>query len=175
MIKIQALKYILLFLIFISSSLIGKFLAQKYTYRFKELEELKSVLNIIKSKIKFTYEPIPEIFSEIIDNKSQYNNNIINIFKLAKEKLQYHTAENAWNEAVDETINNLNKEDRQALKNLSKSLGQTDIEGQISQIDITQNFIDIQLKNALEEKQKNGKLYYKLGTIIGIAITIILI
>lgn len=175
MIKIQALKYILLFLIFISSSLIGKFLAQKYTYRFKELKELKSVLNIIKSKIKFTYEPIPEIFSEIIDNKSQYNNNIINIFKLAKEKLQYHTAENAWNEAVDETINNLNKEDRQALKNLSKSLGQTDIEGQISQIDITQNFIDIQLKNALEEKQKNGKLYYKLGTIIGIAITIILI
>ena len=57
----------------------------------------------------------------------------------------------AWEKSVDECVTNLNKEDKQVLKTLSKLLGQTDSEGQISQIEITQNFIDIQIKNAQEE------------------------
>ena len=76
--------------------------------------------------------------------------------------------------SVDECVTNLNKEDKQVLKTLSKLLGQTDSEGQINQIEITQNFIDIQIKNAQEEKQKNEKLYSRLGTTIGLAIVIIL-
>ena len=80
----------------------------------------------------------------------------------------------AWEKSVDECVTNLNKEDKQVLKTLSKLLGQTDSEGQISQIEITQNFIDAQIKNAQEEKQKNEKLYSRLGTTIGLAIVIIL-
>ena len=80
----------------------------------------------------------------------------------------------AWEKSVDECVTNLNKEDKQVLKTLSKLLGQTDSEGQISQIEITQNFIDVQIKNAQEEKQKNEKLYSRLGTTIGLAIVIIL-
>ena len=173
--EIQVLKYIMLLLIFVSSSLIGRFLSKKYTYRIKELEEIKNILNIVKSKIKFTYEPIPEIFKEISDSKCQEKNkNIINIFSLAKEKMEYATAEIAWNEAVDETINNLTDEDKQALKTLSKLLGKTDIDGQISQIEVTESFLNVQWKEALNEKQKNEKLYYRLGSTIGLAIVIIL-
>ena len=54
-------------------------------------------------------------------------------------------------------------------------LGQTDVDGQISQIEITQNFLGVQIKQALEEKQKNEKLYSRLGTTIGLVIIIILI
>ena len=60
------------------------------------------------------------------------------------------------------------------MKTLSKLLGQTDSEGQISQIEITQNFLNTQIKDAEEEKRKNEKLYSKLGTTIGLAIVIIL-
>ena len=74
-----------------------------------------------------------------------------------------------------ELKNNLNKDDKQALSMLSKMLGQTDIEGQTSQIEITQNFLTVQIKQALEEKQKNEKLYSRLGTTIGLVIVIILI
>ena len=61
----KLIKIIILFLIFILSVIIGKLISEKYILRLKELEDLKSYLNLVKSKIKFTYEPIPEIFNEI--------------------------------------------------------------------------------------------------------------
>ena len=79
----QVLKYFMLLLIFISSSLIGKIISKKYSYRLEELEEIRNILNVFKSKIKFTYETIPEIFKEI-SNKTK--NNIAVIFKSARRK-----------------------------------------------------------------------------------------
>ena len=167
----QIIKYSMLFLILISSSLIGKFLAKKYVYRLQELEELRNSLNIFKTKIKFTYEPIPEIFKDISLNTSP---NISNIFKIALENMKNENANIAWENAVDKSLTNLKKEDKHVLKTLSKLLGQTDSEGQISQIEITENFLETQIKEAQEEKQKNEKLYSRLGTTIGLAIVIIL-
>lgn len=165
------LKYIILFLILVSSSLIGQFLSKKYVYRLEELEEMKNALNLFKTKAKFTYEPIPTIFGEIAQNTNQ---NVASIFIIAKEKMKNSTANIAWEQALDEANTNLKKEDKQVLKNLSKLLGQTDLEGQTSQIDITQTFLETQIKQATEEKQKNEKLYSRLGTIIGLTIVLIL-
>lgn len=115
----QIIKYCMLFLVFIISALIGKYISQKYRDRLEELEELKNALNIFKSKIKFTYEPIPEIFGEISKNT---NYNISKLFKQAKENMQNETAAWAWETSVDEFSGNLNKEDKQAIKTLSKLL-----------------------------------------------------
>ena len=167
----QIIKYTLLLLILILSSLLGKYLAKRYKNRLKELEEMRTALNIFKTKINFTYSPIPEIFEEISKNIS---GNVGKIFKTAKEKMQNTTANIAWEESLEEVYSNLNDEDIYTLKNLSKLLGQTDIQGQTSQIDITQKFLETQIKEAVEEKKKNEKLYSKLGTTIGLAIVIIL-
>lgn len=168
----QIIKYFILFLILLSSSLIGKFLSKKYVYRLEELEEIKNSLNILKTKIKFTYEPIPEIFREISENTSK---NVGNIFKQASQKMENTTANNAWEQSVEETETNLKLEDKNVIKKLSKLLGQTDVEGQVSQIEITENFLETQIKEAVQEKQKNEKLFTRLGTIMGLAIVIILL
>ena len=76
------IKYIMLLILWISMSLIGKIIAKKYSYRVEELEEMKNALNIFKNKIKFTYSPIGEIFEEISQNTSIKN--IANIFTQAK-------------------------------------------------------------------------------------------
>ena len=166
------IKYFMLFLVLITSSLIGKSIAKKYSNRLKELEEMKTALNIFKSKINYTYSPIPEIFEEL---SVKIKGNIGNIFKKSREKMEKSTASVAWEEAIEEVPSNLNKDDKYTLKTLSKLLGQTDLEGQKSQIDITQKFLEEQIKEANEQKQKNEKLYSKLGTTIGLAIVIILI
>ena len=88
--------------------------------------------------------------------------------------MKNETANVAWEQALQETNTNLKTEDKQVLKNLSKLLGQTDIEGQTSQIEITQAFLETQIQEAEEEKQKNEKLYSRLGIIIGLTIVIIL-
>ena len=52
--------------------------------------------------------------------------------------------------------------------------GKTDIEGQISEIELTNTFLDIQIEKAENEKQKNQKMYKTLGTVVGLALVIIL-
>ena len=115
----QFIKYCMLFFVFLIATLIGKNISQKYKFRLDELEELKNALNIFKSKIKLTYEPIPEIFVGISNNS---NKNISNLFNMAVDKMKTESAGVAWERAVDEFQSNLNEEDRQALKTLSKLL-----------------------------------------------------
>ena len=115
----QFIKYCMLFLIFIVSALIGKFISQKYKFRVDELEEIKNALNIFKSKIKFTYEPIPEIFKQIAENS---NKNVSKLFINAVEKMQTDSAGVAFEKAIEEYSGNLNVEDKQAVKTLSKLL-----------------------------------------------------
>lgn len=167
----QVVKYIILFMILVLSSALGKILSKKYVYRLEELEEFKNSLNIFKNKIRFTYEPIPDIFDEISETKVK---NVGIIFKNAKEKMNIENANVAWEKSVEESNNNLKEDDKNVLKTLSKLLGQTDADGQLSQIEITEKFLDTQIKDAIEEKQKNEKMYIRLGTIIGLAIVIVL-
>ena len=113
------IKYFMLFLVFIASALIGKYISQKYKFRVDELEEIKNSLNIFKSKIKFTYEPIPEIFKQISENT---NKNVSKLFSNAVERMQTDSARVAFEKSVDEYSGNLNIEDKQAIKSLSKLL-----------------------------------------------------
>ena len=168
----QVIKCFMLLLVFIASSFIGRCIAKKYSYRLEELEEIKNILNVFKSKIRFTYEPIPEIFREMASNAKE---NIGQIFEEARKNMQNFSAGEAWENAVQTSETNLTDEDKHVLLMLSKMLGQTDVEGQISQIEITENFLGKQIKEAQQEKDKNEKLYRKLGTTIGLAIVIILI
>ena len=165
------IKYFILFLILVASTLIGRSLSKKYVYRLKELEEIKNSFNILKTKIKFTYEPIPELFQELENTKCR---NVGNIFKLAKEKMENENISTAWENAIEESVTNLKKEDKEVLKSLGKLLGRTDVEGQMGQIETTESLLENQIKEALEEKLKNEKLYSRLGTTIGLAIVILL-
>ena len=167
----QIIKIFILGIILLSSSFIGRILANKFKNRLEELKEMKNTLNIFKTKIKFTYEPIPIIFEEI--SKSS-KSNIGKIFETAQRKLKDQIASKSWNEAIEETNSNLTQNDKETLKMFSKMLGETDLEGQISQINITLSFLDKQIQEAETEKNKNEKLYKKLGTIMGLALVIIL-
>lgn len=115
----QIIKYSMLTTVFILSVIIGRYKAKQYTYRLKELEEIKNALNLLKTKIKFTYEPIPEIFEELSNNSSP---NIGRLFTNSRNKMKNQTASISWEEAVDESVCNLKDEDKQKLKTLSKLL-----------------------------------------------------
>ncbi|MBR3163256.1 MAG: hypothetical protein IKF17_04070 [Clostridia bacterium] len=49
------------------------------------------------------------------------------------------------------------------------------MDGQVSQIEVTKAFIDMQINKAEEERRKNEKLYKTLGITIGLALVILLI
>ena len=58
------IKCVILLLIIMTSSIIGNLYSQKFVKRVKELQEIKSALNMFRTKIKYTYEPIPDIFQD---------------------------------------------------------------------------------------------------------------
>lgn len=166
------IKGILLLAILLASSYIGFLISDKYKRRVEELKEIKKGLHIFETKIRYTGEPIPEIFSELSMNLDK---NIGKLFKDASHRMQEKTAKDAWQEAINNLKTSMTKEDKEVLKGLGKLLGKTDIEGQVSQIDLTSNFMDSQIEKAEKELLKNDKLYRTLGVVSGLALVIILI
>lgn len=165
-------KILILILVFGSSFSIGKLIAGKYINRVKELKEMKSALNIFETKIKFTYESVPEIFEQI---GNQMEGNIGSIFKESSKKMKDVSAGEAWIQSIEKTESNLSKEDKEILKKLGKLLGRTDADGQISEIELVSNFLDTQIDIAENERSKNEKMYKTLGGIIGLTLVIIFI
>lgn len=166
------IKILIYSFIFLSCSLIGILISKKYVNRVNELKEFKNALNMFKTKIRYTYAPLPEIFTEIAEN---IDSNISNVFKKASEKMEVCPAGEAWSLALRIEELNIDDEDRTALKNLSKMLGKTDLEGQLNQIEMTSNFLDNQIKKAENQRSKSEKMYRTLGMVIGMAIVIILV
>lgn len=165
-------KILILICIVIASTFLGILFSKKYSNREKELKEMKSALNIFATKIKFTYEPIPNIFLEI---SNKIGGNIGMVFERAATRMKEESAGDAWNNAFSDIQSNLIEEDIVILKNLGRLLGQTDVEGQIAEIEVVIQFLDTQLDNARQEKIKNEKMYRTLGIVGGLTIAVILI
>lgn len=166
------IKIIIYMFIFLTTSSIGILKAKKYVYRVDELREIKTALNIFKTKLKYTYEPIPEVFKEIAET---IHSNIGTVFKVAANFMKGETASTSWEKAIEATIFNINEEDKCILKSLGNLLGETDMPGQISQIELTEKFIDEQILKAERDRQKNEKLFRTLGMTAGLTIVIILL
>ena len=147
-------------------------MSKKYSNRLKDLKEMRKAFNFFEEKIKFTYEPIPDVFEEI---SHKVQDNIGEIFRNSSKSMENESAGVAWEKAVDESNNNFTKEDKDIIKGLAKMLGKTDIDGQVSEIRLTCKFLDVQIKDAEIEKNKNEKLYKTLGATVGLALVIILI
>lgn len=143
-----------------------------YENRVKELKQFKNILNILKGKIKFTYEPLGEIFKQISQNSS---NKIEEIFDDMVNKMMFEDVKDAWKDSIQEADISLKQEDKDILKDLGKTLGQTDVENQISNINLTENFLNMQIEKAELDRQKNQKIYKTLGVIAGLIFVIILI
>ncbi len=166
------IKWTILFAIFFISTAIGISIADRYKNRVNDLKNIRNILNILETKIKFTYEPLPQIFEEI---SNEFTGEVSRIFQTAKEKMLELSAGEAWHFALKNSNTNMNEEDLNILNGLEKLLGKTDIDGQLSEINLIKEFIDVQIKKAEEEQIKNAKLYKNLGIMIGMIIVIILI
>lgn len=166
------LKYVLLGIIFSISSFIGITIAKKYGTRVKELKEIQRALHIFEEKIKFTYEPIPDVFEDL---SKKCIKSIGDIFLEASKNMKIMSAGEAWETALDNSNTKLTKDDIEVLKGMAKMLGKTDLDGQVSEIKLTEKFIDTKIEEAQIEKCKNEKLYKTLGITTGLTIVVVLI
>lgn len=168
----EILKIFILIIIMGMCTSLGLIKSNKFKLRVEDLQEIKKALIIAKTKMRYTYETLPELFLEI---SKDLKLNIAKIFLKANEYMKEFNAGQAWEKAMDDSENNFSKRDLNIIKGLSKLLGQTDLEGQLVQLEVTNKLLEEQIEEADNLKKKNTKLYRTLGATIGLAIMIIFI
>ena len=115
----QIVKYIILLIILILSILVGILMSKRYSSRLEQLVELKNALNMLETKIKFTYDPLNEIFIQISQNTAQ---NIGQIFCMANGNMKKMRLNEAWKSAITDAELCLKEEDKNILKKLGNML-----------------------------------------------------
>lgn len=170
-------KIISLLLILALSSFIGVLISNKYGMRVKEIEDLISALDLLETRVKYTYDTIADSFDFIAGNMKT---KAYRIFMITSSMLLENNSMSAGdifrNVVDDESIFlSLNKDDKEILKGLGTSLGQMDLEGQLKSIILVKQLLEKQLNDAMEEKNKNYKLTRNMGVFVGLIIMIILI
>ena len=116
------LKLICLFLIFFISMKIGFIMANTYKLRLNSLENIKTSLNLFKTKIEYTNDSIIEVFNQIskiiYEDKDNIFKNVIT--NLEKDELYENWQKSLLNEEI------LKEDDKQILKLFGKNLGKLD-------------------------------------------------
>ncbi len=166
------LKIVMLFAVFGTISTIGVKISNRYTERANNLKQIKKALNIFETKIMYTYEPIPDVFLEI---SKKIKGDAGKLFWDASRNMSLDFAGDAWEKSLNNSNIMLLEDDKEALRSLGKLLGSTDIDGQLSQIRLVNGFLNEQIKEAIEQKNKNETMYKKLGIIVGLAVVIVLV
>ena len=115
----QVFKFILLLLVFGGSSYVGVLMSKRYSKRTKELKQIKTAISMLETKIKFTYEPLPEIFDQITKTLPE---NIGMIFNVANTKMKTMSVKEAWYSSIDNVNLNINQEDKSIIKELGNML-----------------------------------------------------
>ena len=115
------IKFLILLTIFGGSTSIGYLISKKYKNRVIELKEFKNAINMLETKMKFTYEPLPEIFKQI---SNIAKDEISVIFNNASKYINKYTIQNAWKKSLDHSKErlNLNKEDITIIEKLGNML-----------------------------------------------------
>lgn len=171
------IKIVGLLLIVFLSSFIGYLIANRYNARVKELEDIISAIDLLETRVKYTYDTISDSFEFVADNMKT---KAYRIFMIAAANLKTNknlSAGDIFRNTLDEegSFLNIKNEDIDVLKGLGTSLGQVDLEGQLKNIILIKQLMQKQLDEAYEEKNKNYKVYRNMGVFVGLIIMIILI
>lgn len=171
------IKFCSLFLIVLLSSFIGYLVSNKYNYRVKELEDIISALDLLETRVKYTYDTICDSFEFVAENMKTKVYRVFMISAAVIKENKSMSAGDAFRKTLDEeaTFLNLEKEDIEIFKGLGTSLGQVDLEGQLKNIALVKDLMRKKLDEALDGKEKNYKLSRNMGVFVGLVIMIILI
>lgn len=171
------LKWLGSVIILVSSTLIGYKLAEQVKERVVLLQDFKTSILMLQTEIQFTLTPLAEAFENISSNM---HGKIKEFFLNISEEMNERSGR-----TVDEIIHQgiqkifaqakLKKEDLEPILQLSKSIGGSDVEGQVRAIQLCIEYLEQRIRQASSEREKSERMYQTLGVLSGISIVIVLI
>lgn len=147
----------------------GKYLSQRLYQRIKLLEQIKLMINTIKTQIEYCNTPVREVLERF--KNLEFISNCIKAWEQGQQFPQ------AWSDSVYESnnLNALKKIDKEILNAFGNAFGTTDLNGQLSICSFYISQVEENLNDAKEQYKMYGRLYCAMGILSGAAIAIILI
>jgi stage III sporulation protein AB len=160
-----------------ASTMAGFIYSERLKYRVFQLNEVHRAIHQLQNEITYLHAVLPDAFKSV-SQKSRHP--IKELFSKTSELLCLNEYENVY-EAMNSAMNSiksrlyLNYDDINVILDLSKTLGESDIEGQNSIFALTIVNLKKQIKISEELMIKNIKMYRYLGFSFGAMIVIVLI
>lgn len=171
------LKIILCSVLLFSCSAVGYLLSLGYSLRVKQLNYFQSALNSLETEIIYYSTPLPLAMKRVAERSQHSISGIFrDTYKMLNSKDGYRI-DDAWKKAIleNQNLTSLSKEDIEILIEFGKDLGIGNKDTQINHFKFIKELLREQKNKAIEEKNKNGKMYNRLGILLGLGIVIILI
>ena len=160
-----------------ASTIVGFIYSERLKYRVFQLNEVERAIYQLQNEISYVHTLLPDAFKSVADKSKEP---IRELFNKTSELLTDNEYENVY-EAMKSAMNlmknriYLNPDDINVILDLSKSLGESDIDGQNSIFSLTMANIKKQIKISEDFMNKNIKMYRYLGFSFGAMIVIALI
>lgn len=146
-----------------------------FSKRLKERERfMSSVILLIKEltvQIKYTNTEIGEMLKHASQTETYQNLLFVTSCTNISENGDFHPL---WNDGVKKQPY-LTSTDRELLFALGDRLGETDLDGQLSFLELTCEMLKKQQEEAAENYRKKGRMYRSVGLLCGLAVGIMVL
>lgn len=164
-------------LIIFSTTTAGFIVGENYKKRVTQLNEVQRIVYELRNDIVYTYTPLPEAFEKISKNSIFPIKDILTDISINLMQNQVNSVYEAFVNTFRKNKEYLcmKKEDINIILDFSKTLGQSDLEGEKRVFNLTLDNLKKQIEKAEQLMDKNVKMYRYLGFSIGAMIVILLI
>lgn len=164
-------------IVIIATTIMGFHYASIYVERVKQIRGIQYALNILESEIVYTTTPLAEAFYNVAERSNEPFKKLFSILSKDLKEKKTNSVAIAFKEASELLKGEIyfEREEVEVLDSFMQSLGNTDVEGQKKNFNITIKKLEAFEVNADENRKKNEKLFKYLGVSCGMLIVIILI
>lgn len=169
----MSLKWIGTVMIVLCCGGFGFRLVSIHRQREKELRDLLAALDLLESELRYRLSPLPDLCCLVANS---INGSIGRLFLTLYEELEHQIAPDAgccMNVAVSHS--NLTSDTIRLLRELGRTLGRFDLDGQIQGIESVRNEALLALDKLTKDQDARLRSYQTLGLCAGAALAILLL
>lgn len=152
-------------------TVMGYYFSKRLKMREEQLCETLLFIKELTVQIRYTNAKIGDILKNASDNIAYRNLYFVTDCILLNENEDFHLI---WQEGVKKQPF-LNQRDKELLFALGEHLGETDSEGQLSFLEMTEAMLAEQREEAREERSTKSKMYRSVGLLCGLALGIMVL
>ncbi len=163
-------------LVISASGILGILHSNKLSLRYKELVNLRRVMQMLETEVTYGATPLPvALYSVSKKTEGPVSRFLANVSEHLSKR-SFYTLKEAWNDSAERLLmeSSLIKADIEFIKSFGNILGCSDREDQKKHFQLFYIQLRHQEDSAMEEVKRSAEMYRSLGFLLGMAVFVVL-